>query len=94
MTSLSGLLEPQAGVLLELALGPATVRAISRRTGKTDPAVWQILALMEMEGYVKGEWTGTGAPRLPRIYHLTAKGRRAKENDWAMIRPPRWARPQ
>ena len=71
------LLESERAMLLELSLGPASVQAISQRTGQADRAVWLILARLELERYVRGDPTAGGAPRLPRIYGLTAAGRRA-----------------
>ncbi len=64
-------------MLRELETEPASVRAISQRTGQADPAIWQMLARLEVEGYVRGEWTAWEAPHRHRNYSLTAAGRRA-----------------
>ena len=77
MRRLGELLDSEHAMLRELATEPASVQAISQRTGQADFAVWHILARLEADGHVRGDRTRARTPWVSRIYDLTAAGRRA-----------------
>ena len=81
MRRLGELLDPEHAMLRELATEPASVQAISQRTGPADFAVWHLLARLEAGGYASGGSSVGGAAQLPRIYRLAAVGQRTVDGD-------------